>query len=102
MEKIEAFKEMDSNFERVRNILGDIFNIKNVKEELHNIIEIIKEQVESLNISGLIEKIDSVNDKIVTPLLEKIDVKKKVNDKFWSDDCEKNDEDHICEDPFTF
>ena len=28
--------------------------------------------------------------------------KKKVNDKFWSDDCEKNDEDHICEDPFTF
>ena len=76
MEKIEAFKEMDFNFERVRNILGDIFNITNVKEELHNIIEIIKEQVESLNISGLIEKIDSVNDKIVTPLLEKIDVKK--------------------------
>jgi hypothetical protein len=28
--------------------------------------------------------------------------KKKVNDKFWSDDCDKNDKDHICEDPFTF
>jgi hypothetical protein len=28
--------------------------------------------------------------------------KNKVNIKYWSDDCDKNDKNHICEDPFAF